>query len=63
MDVFLATLVIFGLALLAMAVGVLAGRSPIQGSCGGIGGRCEGDGGPSCDLCRPESAAGVSKAT
>lgn len=30
-------------AMLAMAVGVMAGRKPISGSCGGLnsGGRCE----------------------
>ena len=30
------------LAILAMGIGVLAGREPIKGSCGGLnGGRCE----------------------
>jgi hypothetical protein len=51
MTTFLVTLVVFGLALLAMAVGVLTGKTRIQGSCGGIGGKCEGNGEPSCDLC------------
>jgi hypothetical protein len=54
MATFLATLVVFGLALLAMAVGALTGRSRIRGSCGGVAGRCEGWGEPTCDLCRPE---------
>jgi len=58
MSVFLATLAVFVLAMLAMAVGVLSGRSPIQGSCGGIGGRCEGSGKPSCDLCSPAKDGG-----
>ena len=31
-------------AVLAMAVGVMAGRSPIKGSCGGLNGR-------PCELC------------
>jgi len=37
MLVFLLTLLIFGLVIAGMAVGVLAGREPIKGSCGGIG--------------------------
>lgn len=58
MSIFFATLAVFVLAILAMAVGVLSGRSPIQGSCGGIGGRCEESGGTSCDLCSPAKGAG-----
>ncbi len=30
----------FALAVLAMSVGVLFGREPIRGSCGGVIGRC-----------------------
>ncbi|MBA6412119.1 (Na+)-NQR maturation NqrM [Parahaliea sp. F7430] len=37
MTVFLITVVIFALVITAMSVGVLAGRQPIKGSCGGIG--------------------------
>jgi hypothetical protein len=34
--------VVVALAVTAMAVGVMAGRSPIKGSCGGLnGGACE----------------------
>ncbi len=36
MVVFLSALVVFGLAVSAMAVGVMAGRAPIKGSCGGL---------------------------
>ena len=52
MEVFLATLAVFGLALLAMSVGVLTGRVRIRGSCGGVAGQCDSDGEPSCQLCR-----------
>jgi hypothetical protein len=37
MAVFLITTLVFGLVIAAMAVGVIAGRSPIKGSCGGMG--------------------------
>lgn len=33
------------LAVLGMAAGTVAGRAPIKGSCGGVGGR-------GCELCR-----------
>lgn len=35
--IFLISFVVFALILAAMAVGVMAGREPIKGSCGGIG--------------------------
>lgn len=37
MAVFVLSFLIFGLAMGAMAVGALAGRAPIKGSCGGMG--------------------------
>ncbi len=37
MLVFVLTVIIMGLIVTAMAVGVLAGREPIKGSCGGLG--------------------------
>ncbi len=37
MTVFLLSFALVGLILLAMSVGVLFGRSPIKGSCGGMG--------------------------
>ena len=37
MSTYLVTFLIMGIAVLAMAVGVLAGRKPIAGSCGGLG--------------------------
>lgn len=36
MAVFLSAVVVFGLAVSAMALGVMAGRAPIKGSCGGL---------------------------
>ena len=52
MEVFLATLVVFVLALLAMSVGLLTGRVRIRGSCGGVAGQCDSSGEPTCQLCR-----------
>lgn len=37
MAVFVLSAIIFGLVMAIMAVGVLSGRSPIKGSCGGLG--------------------------
>ncbi len=37
MVVFIISLLVFMLVIAAMAVGVIAGRQPIKGSCGGIG--------------------------
>lgn len=34
---FIGTVLVFGVVIAAMAVGVIAGRSPIKGSCGGMG--------------------------
>ena len=37
MEIFLISFVVIGLAILGMAAGVLLGRAPIAGSCGGLG--------------------------
>ncbi|MCR9104768.1 MAG: (Na+)-NQR maturation NqrM [Gammaproteobacteria bacterium] len=37
MTMFLISVLVMGLVVTAMAVGVIAGRPPIKGSCGGIG--------------------------
>ena len=44
MNTFLITLLVVGIVIAAMAIGVMFGRKPIAGSCGGIGatgGDCE----------------------
>jgi hypothetical protein len=46
--VFLIVVVILAIVLAAMAVGVLLGRKPIRGSCGGLG---NATGGSSCSVC------------
>ena len=48
MAVFFITILVFGVVIAAMAVGVIAGRSPIKGSCGGMGAVGVDS---SCDLC------------
>ena len=62
MNEWLVSLVIFLLVMAAMAVGVLAGRKPIQGTCGGLsriglGGSCEicGKDPADCEKRRKES--------
>lgn len=37
MTLFLISMLVIGLVIAAMAIGVLAGRAPIKGSCGGMG--------------------------
>ena len=40
MSTVIAAFVVLLLAVAAMAVGVIFGRAPIRGSCGGVGGAC-----------------------
>jgi hypothetical protein len=54
--VFAATLVVFLLVIGAMAVGVMAGRREISGSCGGLASRTNADGETACSLCSRPSA-------
>ncbi len=56
MAALLISILVFGVALLAMSVGVLFGREPIRGSCGGVAGRCELCSG-SCEKRRGDRAA------
>lgn len=48
MAVFFGTILVFGVFMAAMAVGVIAGRAPIKGSCGGMGAVGVD---AACDLC------------
>ena len=48
MTLFLISFVFIGLVMAAMAVGVIAGRGPIKGSCGGMGALGIDT---ACDLC------------
>jgi hypothetical protein len=53
MLVFLLTVLVFGLVIAGMAVGVMAGREPIKGSCGGIGALGLGQ---VCEICGNDPA-------
>lgn len=61
---FLLTFVIFVLVVTVMSIGVMRGRKPISGSCGGlanlgIGGACEICGGDPAKCDREEPASGL----
>jgi hypothetical protein len=49
MDTWLVTIGLMGVVTAIMAVGVLFGRKPLQGSCGGVGGACHCINGGSCE--------------
>ncbi len=51
MKLLLVSFVVFGLSMLAMAVGVLFGRAAIRGSCAGVAGLCDGSGRSLCEFC------------
>lgn len=66
MAMFIISVLVIALVIAAMAIGVLAGRSPIKGSCGGLGamgmkGSCEICGGDQqrCDAQTGRPDAGV----
>ena len=48
MTLFLISMLVIGLVMAGMAVGVIAGRAPIKGSCGGMGALGVDT---ACDLC------------
>jgi hypothetical protein len=51
MSTFLATFLLFAFAVGALALGVICGREPLRGSCGGL--RRFADGGLGCDCEQP----------
>lgn len=55
MQTFLLTLVVLLLFVVAMSVGVLFGRKPLKGSCGGVGAAL-GEEEYVCDLCGGDPA-------
>ncbi len=50
MQTFILTLVVLLLFVIAMSVGVIMGRKPLKGSCGGVGAAL-GEEDYTCDLC------------
>ncbi len=50
MAIFLISFTVMALVIVAMSVGVLMGRKPISGSCGGVGAAL-GEKNYSCDIC------------
>jgi hypothetical protein len=50
MAIFLISFTVMALVVVAMSVGVLMGRKPISGSCGGVGAAL-GEKNYSCDIC------------
>ena len=64
MATFFATLVIFGIVVLAMAIGVIAQGKRLQGSCGGTGQACKCSplAARDCRLREARAAAGVNAA-
>ena len=48
MTLFFISMLVIGLVIAGMAIGVLAGRAPIKGSCGGVGALGID---AACDLC------------
>lgn len=55
MKLFLVSLVFFGIALAAMAVGVIFSNRRIKGSCGGLAGFKDSEGNSICDACTKPS--------
>ena len=50
MGLFIITALFFAIVIAAMSVGVIMGRKPISGSCGGVGAALQDDN-YVCDLC------------
>jgi thiamine biosynthesis lipoprotein len=60
---FLGALVIFGLAILAMAVGSIFANKPVTGSCGGLANMTNEDGDEACGVCAKPTTDCVERAT
>jgi hypothetical protein len=58
MELLVASLLAFGLSILAMAVGLLFGRARITGSCGGLAELCERSGRKLCEFCPHQRPSG-----
>jgi thiamine biosynthesis lipoprotein len=53
---FLATAIVFGIAIVAMSIGTIVANRRLQGSCGGMAGLSDAEGKTVCDMCtRPSS--------
>jgi len=63
MGLFVITVVVVGIALAAMSIGVIFGREPIKGSCGGLGNiagaECGICGAGAGDRCKRETAGAL----
>ena len=57
MKLFLIVLVVFALAMLAMAIGVILSNRRLPGSCGGLAGQQDESGRPLCAGCHHSPAA------
>ncbi len=55
METVLLSMIGFALVMLALGIGVILGRRPLRGSCGGVGGQCA-CGATSADECYESSA-------
>ena len=55
MKIFIAAAIVFGIAILAMAVGVIVSNRRLRGSCGGLAGLRDRDGKVTCDICSTPS--------
>jgi uncharacterized protein len=55
MTILIATLIVMLLVAVGLSVGVMAGRKPITGSCGGVG-KALGDPNYVCELCGGDEA-------
>lgn len=55
MKIFIVSLIVFALAVLGMAIGVLISNRRIKGSCGGLAGLKDRDGNLKCEICSDPS--------